>query len=320
MSGEDINTDEQLTQEQLIILANQNRNNNKKIITFSGLNLSIMAIAIFVVQIIIAYLSKTYFKEFYESNWYNITVTAIGVAGVGLPVFAILMKRIPDSERGEVKRLSFGKFLKCFFISVAAMYLANFITVFINFFIGIMRGNMIENPVKDIVYNSNMILNILYVSIFGPLVEELIFRKILLDKLRRFGDLPAILLTGIAFGLFHMNLSQFLYATVLGILFAYITIRSNTVFYTVILHMMINFMGSALPMLVIDESIISMGIFALWVYGSMTIGIVLFILNVKKIKLNKPRVALVKTRDFILNPGTLIFISICLVMIVISLL
>lgn len=320
MNGEDMNTDEELTQEQLIELANQNGNNNKKIISFSGLNLSIMVIAVFVVQAIIMYLSKTLFIEFYESSWYSLTVTAIGVAGVGLPVFAKLMKGLPDSQRAEVKRLSFGKFIKYFFICVAAMHLANFITVFINFFIGIMRGKMIENPVEDIVYNSNMILNILYVSIFGPLVEELIFRKILLDKLKRFGDLPAILFTGIAFGLLHMNLSQFLYATVLGILFAYITIRTNTVFYGIILHMMINFMGSALPLAVMDGSIKSMGLLAIWAYGSMTIGIVLFILNAKKIQLNKPRVALVRARDYILNPGTLVYISICLVMIVISLL
>lgn len=320
MNGENMNRDEELTDEQLIEMANYNRENNKKIICFSGLYLSIMAMAVFLAQFVIAYLSKTFFTGFYESTWYNITVTAIGVAGVGLPVFAKLMKRLPNTQAGEVKRLSFGKFLKYFLICVAAMYLANYITVIINLFIGVMRGKMIENPVEDLVYNSNMLLNILYVSIFGPLVEELIFRKILLDKLRRFGDLPAILFTGIAFGLFHMNLSQFLYATVLGILFAYITIRTNTVFYSVILHMLINFMGSALPLMVMDGSIDSIGLLGLWVFGSMTIGIVLFILNIKNIQLNKPRVALVRTRDYILNPGTLIFISICLVMIAISLL
>ncbi len=202
------------------------------------------------------------------------------------------------------------------------MYISNFITVIINFIIGGIRGELIGNPVEELVVNSNMWLNILYVSILGPLVEEIIFRKILLDKVKRFGDLPAILFTGIAFGLFHMNLSQFFYATVLGVIFAYITIRTNTVLYSVILHMMVNFMGGAMPLLLLllDGDFTGLGILVLWVLVAMTIGGVFIVINIKKVKLNKPRVPLLKVWDYILNPGSLLFLFICIGMIGLSLL
>lgn len=321
MFEENTNTEEELIQEQLLEAAKQNRAYNKKIICFSGLFLSIMAIAIFLVQLLIIFISKNNFTGFYESTWFDIAVTAIGVAGVGLPLFALLMKRLPNSESGKVERLSFGRFVKYFFISIAALYLSSFVSTFINYFIGLMRGEWITNPVEDLVFNSNMVVNILYISIIGPIVEELIFRKILLDKLRRFGDLPAILLTGIAFGLFHMNLSQFLYAATLGILFAYITIRTNTVLYSIILHMMINFIGSGLaPLVLLSENAKAMVLMSVFVYGAMTIGIVLFITNISKINLNKTKVPLVKKSDYILNPGTLLFTFICIGMIALSLL
>jgi hypothetical protein len=58
---------------------------------------------------------------------------------------------------------------------------------------------------------------------------------------------------------------------------------------------------------------------SLWMILSMTIGIVLFILNVKKVKLNRPEVPLVKKRDYIFNPGWMLFYIICLGLIILTL-
>lgn len=319
----DMNIDENnmdASHEQTLEERSQNRRYNKRILTFSGLFLSIMTIAISVAQILTIAISEKYIKVFYESDWFDVALTAIGVVGVGLPLFAILMKKVPSSEKGKVNKLSFGRFVGYFFVSIATLYISNTISVIINLFIGIMRGKLIDNPVQDIVFNGNLLVNLLYICLFGPIVEELIFRKILLDKLRRFGNLPAILLTGIAFGLSHMNLSQFFYATTLGILFAYITIRTNTVIYTMILHIMINFIGSGLPLLILKWDLISLEAFTLWTYASMIIGTVILILNIKKIKINKVKMPLVNKWDYILNPGTLMFLFISLGMIALSLL
>lgn len=307
------------SQEEMLEKRSGDRRFYRNIILYSGLFLSIMTIAIFGVQVLVMSVSSRFFKGFYESDWFNVTLTAIGVAGVGLPLFAVLMHRIPNSEREKVNKLSLGKFIIYFFVSIATLYISNSISAIINLFIGLMRGKLIENPVQDIVFNSNMLVNILYITLLGPIVEELIFRKILLNKLRRFGDLPAMLITGIAFGLSHMNLSQFFYATTLGILFAYITIRTNTVIYTMILHIMINFIGSALPLLILKWNFISLEAFSIWVYAAMTIGTVILILNIKKVKINKVKEPLVNKRDYIMNLGTLMFLFISIGMIALSL-
>ena len=106
------------------------------------------------------------------------------------------------------------------------MYLTNLISVFLNLILTIIKGKDIE-PCTSMLFSRELYSNLLYASIGAPIVEELIFRKILLDKVRRFGDIPAILITGIAFGLFHMNIAQMFYTTVLGFIFAYVTIKNK---------------------------------------------------------------------------------------------
>lgn len=312
----------ELSNEQYIVPKQQtymNRKSNRQILCSCGLFLSLAAIAILVVQIILMNVVNRFFPDFSQSDWFDLTVTAIGMLGGGLPLFYILMKRLPNSERGEVQKLSLGSFFGYFFVCVAAMYLSNMVGVVINLLIGAMTGTEVANPIVDIILNSNLLITVLYASILGPIAEELIFRKILLDKLRRFGDVPAILLTSIAFGLYHMNLSQFFYATTVGLILAYLTLRTNTIKYAILIHMMLNFIGSGLSVLLISSNnIVSMALLSLWIYASIFIGIGLFIKNIKKIQLYKVEVPLVYKRDYILNLGTMIFIIICMAMTVVA--
>ena len=288
----------------------------KSIISNSGLYLSYASLAIFAVQVIVSIIVGLFFPGMAESSWFNVALTVIGVVGIGLPVFLKLMKRIPNSVIEEKKKLSFGKFIGYFLVCVAAAYVSNIVGLFISAIIELIRGIEMINPLEDFIFGSNMVLTVIYAVIIAPIVEELIFRKVLLDKLRRFGDLPAILITGFAFGIFHFNLSQFFYATVLGILFAYITIRTNRIIYSILLHMMMNFVGTAFaPLVANSQTPLGIGITMIWFYGAMTVGSIIFILNIKKIKLIKPKERLIRRRDYILNPGVLLFIAIGLGMI-----
>lgn len=79
------------------------------------------------------------------------------------------------------------------------------------------------------------------ICVIAPICEELIFRRFLLIPLRKLGDFPAILLSGLVFGLYHANFDQFAYATLVGIFYALIAIRRNSILPTVALHALNNF-------------------------------------------------------------------------------
>ena len=52
-------------------------------------------------------------------------------------------------------------------------------------------------------------------------------------------------------GLFHGNLSQFLYAFLLGTLFGFLYCRTGHLWHAILLHAAVNFVGSILPMAVL---------------------------------------------------------------------
>lgn len=291
----------------------------KKILSLSGLYLSLMTFAIFAGQLLVTIIVSLVVPDAAEAGWYNVVLTAIGIGGVGLPVFYLLMKRIPDTKIGEIEKLSFGKFIGFFLVCAAAAYISNMVGLFIGGIIEIIKGIEVGNPIETL-FSGSMVLPMIYAIVGAPILEEIIFRKILLDKLRRFGDLPAMLITGFAFGIFHFNLAQFFYATVLGILFAYITLRTNRLRYSILLHMMINSIGAGItPLIVASENMYAMAMISFGLLIVMTVGSVLFIINIKKIKLFKPNKPLVRTWEYILNPGGLLFLILGGAMIILSL-
>ena len=92
-------------------------------------------------------------------------------------------------------------------------------------------------------------LTILLVAvIIGPIAEELIFRKFLLDRIAGYGQITAMLMSGLIFGLAHGNFFQFFYAFAIGVIFAWVYLRTGRIRYTMLLHMMINFCGSLIPL------------------------------------------------------------------------
>lgn len=290
---------------------------SKSVVSRTGMALAVFAAVVIGVQYVIVLLLDRIKPEIMEADWYGWALTAFSLIIIGLPIFLLLIRRAPDSPKREVVKLKPLSFICIFFICTAAMYISSFIGSFITLGIAFIKGKELVNPVVDVMLNSNYILTLIYAVIVAPIIEELIFRKFLLNKLRRFGDVPAILMTGIAFGLFHMNLSQFFYATVLGFIFAYVALKTNTIRYSILLHMMINGIGTLATPLVSENNIFAVMMLLLWMLLAVTLGVVLFIVNFKKIKLEKSSLYL-RTRDYILNAGTICYTLVCMLIIVLA--
>ena len=92
-------------------------------------------------------------------------------------------------------------------------------------------------------YTFNGVANVLYVigvAVIPPLVEELGFRGVMLSALRRYGDGFAVVVTALAFGLFHGNPIQIPFAFCVGLALAYIMVRTNNLLLCVIIHALNN--------------------------------------------------------------------------------
>ncbi len=85
-----------------------------------------------------------------------------------------------------------------------------------------------------------LLLDIFTTAVLAGVCEETLHRGLLLKGNSSIGINRAILLSGLLFGLLHMNIMQFFYATLIGIFLGYLCVMCNSIFPCMIVHFMNN--------------------------------------------------------------------------------
>lgn len=80
------------------------------------------------------------------------------------------------------------------------------------------------------------VLGLFVIGIVAPITEELVFRFGILEGFRQKGYLKAVLLSGLAFALMHMNPEQTFYQFLLGVVCAMAAFKSNSIVPAILIH------------------------------------------------------------------------------------
>lgn len=195
-----------------------------------------------------AILSAEKYQSFAESSIWSVIISCVSQYFVAFPIFLLMLLGTPKAQNKERKKLSLGEFIIFFFMGQALMSAGNIIGNFINSIFGGLMGRMPENGIAATIEQTPMWLIFIFMVILAPIVEELIFRKLLIDRLSVYGDRMAIIFSAAAFGLMHGNLYQFFYAALLGALLGYVYTVTRDVRYTILMHMIINLFGSVIAL------------------------------------------------------------------------
>ena len=83
-------------------------------------------------------------------------------------------------------------------------------------------------------------LQLICIAVVPAVLEEFMFRGVFAGYYREKGILTAALLSGLVFGLFHLNFNQFGYAFALGVAFALLLEGTGSIFYGMFAHFLIN--------------------------------------------------------------------------------
>lgn len=94
---------------------------------------------------------------------------------------------------------------------------------------------------------SRNVVGIMGLAFLGPLLEEVLFRGAIQGALMRyFGrPWPAIILSALVFGIFHLNPVQIVYATLLGIVLGWIYYRTGSLLSVIVGHVLNNSLAVA---------------------------------------------------------------------------
>lgn len=194
---------------------------------------------------------------------------------------------------------------------------------------GLMQAVSYDTPnvVNELVGTANPLLLLFTTVIAAPVCEELLLRKLLIDRCICLGERTAIFLSAFAFGLMHGNLFQFFYAFFLGGLFAYIYVRTRDVRNTICLHVAVNMTGGLIPALLLKLPAGAAAVYGQSLFGLVSLffflfGLAGFFLNRKHIHLEGQEFARPFHWDWLrtvfLTPGMLLFLAMCTLLFVTS--
>lgn len=174
-------------------------------------------------------------------NWVTYVGSGVPLYLIAMPIAVMLMGKstVIETRKFDMKP---GLFFKLLLMCLPMMWAGS---VFGSMLSMALSNGEATDRVADLAMQTN-IWNVVFLVIVGPIFEEWLFRKQLIDRTRKYGEKTAILLSGLAFGLFHMNLFQFFYAFLLGLMFGYVYTRTSKLRYSTAMHMIINFNGGVL--------------------------------------------------------------------------
>lgn len=160
---------------------------------------------------------------------------------------------------------------------------------------------------------------IIYTTILGPILEELLFRGIFLKSLSKYGKTAAILLSTILFAFAHSNVHQSIAVIGMGLTLGYAAVRFGLI-YSIILHIIHNSMVTIVGFLVAKNSESLLSIPVILIITAMIIGIVRLFNHLKSTKTTKENkeFELKSIRNLSSSPIFYIFIIVMSVATVIS--
>lgn len=140
----------------------------------------------------------------------------------------------------EKQPFSAGRFIKLLMVCFAVAIVGNIVGILFLAVWNAITGSSVGNTVSELIADENPWMMLLTVGILAPVLEELFFRKWLIDRTRQYGEKICIILSASMFALFHMNFSQFFYAFAVGLILAYIYCRSGKIWIPMLLHAIFN--------------------------------------------------------------------------------
>lgn len=199
--------------------------------------------------------------------YYNNSILLIGLSGLLTVIPVLYLYRRDRGARvaaglvipGGAEKGKAGNYLLLLIMGAAMAQFGNLIVAFIQLFL---QSTAYQDSFSKITEGKNILEMIYWMGIVAPVAEEAVFRWLIYLRLRDYLRVPAsVLISALLFGIYHGNVEQFIYATLLGCLFAYFMEMTGSLYASVLLHI-----GANVWSLFYSE-------FGLWLLQKSAIGI-----------------------------------------------
>jgi membrane protease YdiL (CAAX protease family) len=221
---------------------------------------------VFVIKLASILLS-VFFYDFYTENFATIYIVlnSINVCVIGTTVLALALRKLPVTKI-EKRPMKIGQLLLLIMMMYGLTQVGSLMGMPIHLAlttIGSLTADSEDAAAElsnNLVFSSGTVIRIISIGILPAIFEELLFRKFLIDRTIRHGEFISCAMSGIMFGLWHGNFQQFFFAFFIGVLFAFVYIRTGNIIYTMIMHASMNLVTSTVTVELFNALMKSMGI------------------------------------------------------------
>lgn len=143
------------------------------------------------------------------------------------------------------RRLKAGEGLWLLLIGASLATFANMLVAALQ---NILPVREYQETMNQITSGKSIWMLVFWMGIVAPVAEEMIFRWLIYFRLRDYMRMGmAMAVSGILFGIYHMNLTQAVYASILGMMFAYFLEITGNLWASVLLHIGANCWSVLMP-------------------------------------------------------------------------
>ncbi|WP_226660138.1 CPBP family intramembrane glutamic endopeptidase [Pseudalkalibacillus hwajinpoensis] len=157
-----------------------------------------------------------------------------------LVIMLFLLRSTPDVPFERSTRVSGGQAVGWSILGVVMAYASQIVAAMIEMNVfGIDPGS--ENTEMLIEVAKASPIFIIVTSIIGPILEEIVFRKVIFGSLyKRFNFWIAGILSSVIFAAIHFDFSHILIYTAMGLTFAFLYVKTKRLIVPIIAHMTMN--------------------------------------------------------------------------------
>lgn len=175
-----------------------------------------------------------------ETEFFSNIMYAVGASLIpGLIFIAASKTRISDVLTST--HVPFSKILPIILFGMGVAMLANVAATIFDTNISLFELKNYASQDTEGTTLYEFLLSVIGTALVPAFAEEFAFRGIVLSRLRKYGDSFAIFASALLFGAMHGNTTQIVFAFLLGLIFAFVDVKTNSIIPSVIIHFFNNF-------------------------------------------------------------------------------
>ena len=154
-----------------------------------------------------------------------------------IPACFVMLYTPKEKKRQPLDKKACFKYV---FMALPLVYLLQIVIGYVLEKLGLNYDIMSKTNMFDNSSVLSMALFFIQVAILPAIFEELFVRHALLKYLKQYGVGFSIMTTAIIFSFIHLNISQMIFAFLMGVILATIAIKTNSIWPTAIIHFLNN--------------------------------------------------------------------------------